>query len=117
MRPQIIFKSESSGLAQTVESKHYDNRTYPQSSKSGWQVTDTWWPWMFYIAELLHQYIPGKHVIVIDSYAVHFSEHECVQKLVDKYEVHLYPMVPNATQYMQPMDQYVIPAWKGRVKR
>ena len=70
-----------------------------------------------YIAKILHQYISGNHVIVIDSYAVHFSEHEKVQELIDNYNVHLYPMIPNATQFMQPLDQYVIPAWKQRVKR
>ena len=60
--------------------------------------------------------IEGAHVILVDSYRVHFAHPTLVDELAQDLNVHLYPIVTNATQFCQPMDQYVIPKWKSRIR-
>ena len=55
-------------------------------------------------------------MIIVDSYSVHFADDSLLQRLVDEYRVYLYPLITNSTQFCQPMDAYVIPTWKRRVK-
>lgn len=85
-------------------------------SKSSWQTTSTWYQWIRYIARTISDNIPGKHLILVDSFRVHFAHPTLVKELKEQFNVYLYPLVKNATQYIQPMDQYVIPSLKRKIR-
>lgn len=111
LKPQVIFDL----LGNDTEKKAYDTGVYVQETARSWQNTDSWWEWIKFIAIEL-SVIPGDVVIIVDSYAPHFADEEARQELATDYGVHLYPLVTNATQFMQPMDAYVIPAWKRHIR-
>ena len=112
MKPQVILPS--SGTA--AERKEYDDRVMVDVSKSSWQTTSTWYQWIQYIARIIHEEIGGKHVIFVDSYRVHFAHPTLIRDLKEIYDVLLYPLIKNATQYIQPMDQRVIPTLKRHIR-
>lgn len=85
-------------------------------SKSSWQTTSTWYQWIQFIANILHENIGGRHIIFVDSYRVHFAHPTLVEDLKKHFDVILYPLVKNATQFIQPMDQRVIPNLKRTIR-
>ena len=102
-------------MGTAAEKEAYDTGIYPQVTSNSWQNGDSWWEWIQFIAIEL-SVIPGDVVIIVDSYAPHFADDEARQSLASDYGVHLYPLVTNATQFMQPMDSYVIPSWKRHIR-
>ena len=98
-----------------MEKSKYDTNVFTDHTNSGWQTGDSWWNWMLYLASQL-SVIPGDIVFLVDSFSVHFADEALCQKLAEEHNIHLYPLVTNATQFMQPMDSYVIPAWKRHIK-
>ena len=112
LKPQVIFPRTGT----EKETKQYDDRCVYYTTTSSWQTTDTWYQWIKFIAGVIAEGLEGPHVILIDSYRVHFAHPTLVQQLSDELDVHLYPLVTNATQFCQPMDQYIIPQWKHKIK-
>ena len=112
IKPQIIFPVRG----REAEIKRYDDRCIHYASKSSWQTTDTWYQWIKTIASIIAEGHEGPHVILVDSYRVHFAHPTLCDELANDLNVHLYPLILNATQFCQPMDQYVISLWKSKIK-
>ena len=55
-------------------------------------------------------------IILVDSYKVHFAHPTLLQELKDLYKITLWPLVKNATQFIQPMDQNIIPRLKSDMR-
>ena len=108
IKPQIIFPT----TGKEKEVKKYDGRCIHYASGTAWQTTGTWYQMIKSIAAIIAEGIEGPHVILIDSYRVHFAHPTLCDELANNLDVHLYPVVINATQFCQPMDQFVIPSWK-----
>ena len=105
-------------MGKQEEIEQYDDRCvhYQNASGSSWQTTDTWYQWIRLIASILAEGIPGAHVILVDSYRVHFAHPTLCNDLATELNVHLYPLIRNSTQFCQPMDQFVISRWKSNIK-
>ena len=112
MKPQVIFSTVGS----EGERAGYDKRVSVYTSKSGWQTTATWYQWIRGIAKVISENIPGQHIILVDSYRVHFNHPTLLEELKRDYRCHLRPLVKNATQFIQPMDQMIIPRLKRHMR-
>ena len=112
IKPQVIYPVQGT----PEEIKLYDSRCNHYVTRSSWQTTDSWYQWIRFVAGIITEGIEGPHVILVDSYKVHFAHPTLTQELAQDLNVHLYPIVTNATQFCQPMDQYIIPKWKSRIR-
>ena len=111
LKPQIILPH----IGRREEQKQYDSRVAVYDSKSSWQTTNTWYQWIKYIAALIHEHIKEPSMILVDSFAAHFA-HPTLHEELKEYEVYLHPLVKNATQFIQPMDQNIIPKLKSHIR-
>jgi len=68
------------------------------------------------IAKAISENVEGAAIILLDSFTAHFSHPTVVQELQEQFQVYLYPLVKNATQFCQPCDQFVIPDIKNRIR-
>ena len=103
-------------MGNAMERTSYDPRVAVDSSQSSWQTTKTWYQWIKGIASTISRHIPGHHIILVDSFRVHFAHETLVKELKTNFRVHLVALVKNATQFIQPMDQLVIPRMKRFMK-
>lgn len=113
LKPQVITGTVPS----VMEEQEYDPRVSVYTTKSSWQTTESWYQWIRGIAKVISEQIHGQHIILVDSYRVHFAHPVLIEELKRDFRCHLRPLVKNATQFIQPMDQLIIPRLKRSIRR